>query len=460
MKKIYKYILSLALVFVTCFSFLVVPASAVDVNANGMTFWDWIVYETEKSKSGFGSFGGGGCFGSGSGGGRTQTAYNTYVSSVQSALGTSTVGNNCVYLGNWSDCSPQFPEVATYYPHLTFISGAYFSYDTGVCAASYSGSDVSWEVRSTFIVPTSGDYTFTSYFNDVSFRQSSSIVISGGAPVSTDGGGVYSLVAGTTYEYVLTLRCPRKTVGNKYIISGSCRMEYPTGGLASAAGTTDVSTETRIGSLCGDYFYEGDGGKMVQAENVTFFNETNNTYTNPQTGTTTAISRWSYDYATRTYKLYDASGNLVTVAYADSGVTATEGSNTYNYYYGSPTSSGGSGSGSSSSSSGTDPSKETIWDKIGKLFGSLADGVLAVIKSAIGKVLDMLTSIVDMINEKIEKVVTAVLGLFDRIPQLFNGFTAFLSAVFPFLPQEFFDIFILTAALLALIAIIKAIRNR
>jgi len=48
--------------------------------------------------------------------------------------------------------------------------------------------------------------------------------------------------------------------------------------------------------------------------------------------------------------------------------------------------------------SGTDPGgddKETIWDKIGKFFGTIGDGILGMIEAAVGKILDGLIALRD-----------------------------------------------------------------
>jgi hypothetical protein len=217
--------------------------------------------------------------------------------------------------------------------------------------------------------------------------------------------------------------------------------------------------ETRTGSLAGDLFYEGDNGTVVAAENATLFDETNNTVNNYQTGTTATASSWTYDYATRTYTITATDGSTYTIRYGDDHAMQTVKdsagtSTTYNYYY---------GSGSSDPGTPDDPggkSGGSIWDKIGDLFGTIADGALTVIKAAVSKILDGLIDLCEMINKKLESVVNSILGLFDQIPKLFSGFTAFLAAVFPFIPVEIQNVLLLAVCLLALIAIINAIRRR
>lgn len=224
-----------------------------------------------------------------------------------------------------------------------------------------------------------------------------------------------------------------------------------------------MSSKTRTGSLAGDLFYEGSDGKQVVAENATLFDETNNTVNNYQTGTTATASSWTYDYVTRTYTITATDGSTYTIVYGDdsAGVTLTDSANVttvYNYYYGSGSSGSGGSGDSSSGSSGS--SGGTIWDKIGNLFGTIADGALTVIKAAVSKILDGLIDLCQMINDKLASVVNTVLGLFDQIPKLFTGFTAFLAAVFPFVPDEIKNVLLLAVCLLALFAVIHAVRRR
>ena len=103
----------------------------------------------------------------------------------------------------------------------------------------------------------------------------------------------------------------------------------------------------------------------------------------------------------------------------------------------------------------SDDGQKSIWDKLGDLIGSVAGGFITIIEAALGKVLDYLVALVDAINEKLESVVNAIFGLLDRIPQLFSGFTGLLVAVFPFMPQEFFDILIFTILIICVAAIIR-----
>lgn len=109
---------------------------------------------------------------------------------------------------------------------------------------------------------------------------------------------------------------------------------------------------------------------------------------------------------------------------------------------------------------GAEEEDKSIWDKLGDFVGSIGGGFITLIEAALTKILDYLIALVDAINGKLESVVNSIFGLFDRVPQLFSGFTAFLAAVFPFIPQEFMDVMLLGLCLLVAAAIIRFFLKR
>lgn len=145
---------------------------------------------------------------------------------------------------------------------------------------------------------------------------------------------------------------------------------------------------------------------------------------------------------------YDQEGNLLQQGYTiyQCSVCGEQ--------YKDETGTGPPGSGDSSGEEG-----ETIWDKLGNLIGSIFDGLLGIVEAVIGKVLDALIALVEMISEKLGQVVTLVLGFFDYIPGLFTGFLGFLSAVFPFLPEDIMTLLTFGIAVVVFIGIIKALRR-
>ncbi len=111
--------------------------------------------------------------------------------------------------------------------------------------------------------------------------------------------------------------------------------------------------------------------------------------------------------------------------------------------------------------SGTDPGDEgeTIWDKLGKLIGAVGSGILGLIDAALGKLLDALIALVEGMMERLKTVVEAILSIFDELPQIFGGFLAFLTALFPFLPPELMTILTFGILAVVFIGIIKAVRR-
>lgn len=113
------------------------------------------------------------------------------------------------------------------------------------------------------------------------------------------------------------------------------------------------------------------------------------------------------------------------------------------------------------SSSGTDPGEdgESIWDKLGNLLGSVLGGLIGMVNAVLGKILDALTALTDMLMSQLITVVETVLTIFDELPKLFGGFLGFLSAVFPFLPKELMTLLTFGIAAVVFIGILKAVRR-
>lgn len=119
----------------------------------------------------------------------------------------------------------------------------------------------------------------------------------------------------------------------------------------------------------------------------------------------------------------------------------------------------GGGSGGSSGEGGEDDSGggilEWLGNKLGELLGAIGDGILGLIQTALGKVLDGLIAIVNMISEKLEAVVNTFLDCLDVLPGIFSGFTDFLTAGFAFLPPEVITVITFGILMMVLVAIIK-----
>ena len=107
----------------------------------------------------------------------------------------------------------------------------------------------------------------------------------------------------------------------------------------------------------------------------------------------------------------------------------------------------------------TDPDedKETIWDKLANLARSILGGLIGMVEAVLGKILDALTALADMLMSKLKVVVETILSIFDELPLLFGGFLDFLAAVFPFLSPELMTVLTFGIIAVVFIAIIKAV---
>lgn len=195
----------------------------------------------------------------------------------------------------------------------------------------------------------------------------------------------------------------------------------PRSGAIEDKTTLDIGTDSRAGSIVGDFAYSGQDGETVIYNDCTFFDEATGIYKNPASGSEQVVADWVYDYPTREYDLTFEDGSHGRVVYGDDNATVYEGDVQYVYNY-------GDGSGSSDDGGGTG-----IGDAIANLFTVLGEIILGLI-----------TALVNLAT----KALDAFKGLFDLFGQLvetitgfFGGFTDFLAGVFPFLPDETFTIF-------------------
>lgn len=314
-------------------------------------------------------------------------------------------------------------------------------------------------------------------------------------------------------------------------------------GILIPAPATEMPSESRVGKYSGNYAYEGDDGQVAVGENIYIVDETNSTFYNPVTNTTSTVKDWTYNYDNRSYEITLENGDKVTVTYGDQNITIDDSTTTYNIYYYNPDGGGGGGGGGGgdtcdhsytsevlteptcstpgsrkytcskcgntytetipakghtwvvdrtvqttyddqgnllqqgytiyrcsvcgeqykdsegvgppSGGGGSGDKEPSLWDKIGEFFGSIFGGLFEIIGSALSTLLDALIGIVKGIIERLGTIVSSLLSIFAEVPGMFAGFTAFLSAVFPFLPPEFTTIIIFGLLAVVLVAIIK-----
>ena len=76
-----------------------------------------------------------------------------------------------------------------------------------------------------------------------------------------------------------------------------------------------------------------------------------------------------------------------------------------------------------------------------------------------GGIIEFLDGLVKSLSENLHGVVELILSFFREIPPMFDGFLAFLTAMFPFLPPELMTLLSFGIAAVVLIGVIKAIRR-
>ena len=268
----------------------------------------------------------------------------------------------------------------------------------------------------------------------------------------------------------------------------------------------------------GNYGIIGDDGNL-KIDNSTnqIINETNNTYYNPSTGQTSTITDWSYNYENRTYDITLDTGDKVSVEYGDQNITITENNVTYIIYY------VVNGSGStdpsptpsacvhdwqareSTAPTCISPGKTlntcskcgattvditpalghdwqvwrtvlTKYDEDGNL---IQEGYIIYECSRCGEqykdgdstgppddstddggLLEFLNGIIKSLSDNLSGAVVLLQRFFSEIPKLFGGFLEFLSAMFPYLPDEIIFLFTFGIAALVFIGVINAMRRR
>lgn len=88
-------------------------------------------------------------------------------------------------------------------------------------------------------------------------------------------------------------------------------------------------------------------------------------------------------------------------------------------------------------------------DSTGPPDGSVNDGGL----------IEWLNGLIKSLSDNLSGAVDLILRFFREIPQMFSGFLEFLSAMFPYLPDEVIFLFTFGIAALVIIGVIKAIRR-
>lgn len=283
---------------------------------------------------------------------------------------------------------------------------------------------------------------------------------------------------------------------------------------------TTYNVNTRPTTITGgNYGIIGDDGTInTVTNNNQIVNETTNNYYNPATGQTSTITDWSYNYENRTYDITLDTGDKVQVEYGDQNITITENNvvegdtivNNYIIYYmidgSTPACDHVWQAGESTAPTCISPGKTlntctkcgatsvdispalghdwqvlrtvlTEYDEDGNL---IQEGYTLYECSRCGEqykdsdstgpptpstgtndggLLEFLNGIIKFLSDNLSGVVELLRRFFSEIPGLFSGFTGFLAAVFPFLPDEIILLFTFGMAALVFVGVIRAMRR-
>lgn len=255
------------------------------------------------------------------------SAYSTYTTNLTTELGTTTLSDGTLIY-------PLIPKTWTggNTGQPTAIDGAYFSYGP---FAVQRQVQLSFYSRT---APFTGNYAF---YSDI---------ISSNANISWNyvpGGdrNAGSSMTGSTNTPIM--RFSPIDLNEVTTVSGICGFVFtPATGGVSDLSSLDISPSSRPTVITGPVGYYDTSNNLQVVNDTTIVNETNNSYYNPVTNTTSDISYWSYDYSDRSYHLTLATGDTATVTYGDEYIVIQEGNVIYNIYY--VIQGGGSGEGGSS----------------------------------------------------------------------------------------------------------------
>ena len=118
-----------------------------------------------------------------------------------------------------------------------------------------------------------------------------------------------------------------------------------------------------------------------------------------------------------------------------------------------------SNTGPPSSGSSGSSGEDNLFGKLGELLGTAGSGVLDLISTAIGKLLDGAIALLEMAFEKLGRVVEILLSLFDAVPQLFGGYLDMFGAVFAFIPEDIITLLTFGVACVIILGVWKMIRR-
>ena len=272
--------------------------------------------------------------------------------------------------------------------------------------------------------------------------------------------------------------------------------------------TSDISetynTGTRAASITGNYGIITESGDVQKIDSQTIVNEGNSTYYNPSTNETTTFTDWTYDYSDRSYTLTLESGDTTTITYGDEYVTINEGDTVTNVYYIVESSSGDDSGGGTDTpvhthsytrsvtreptctvpgimtytcTAGDDsyteqiPAtghdwevKQTVHTEYNQSADLIQQGYTIYRCTVCGeeyKVDDdsLPPGLVEDTDSQLAEIVQKVKSWFPQLSEMYQGYVGFLSATFPYLPEDTMILLNFGIASSVFIALLKALRR-
>ena len=440
-----KKIISLLACISITISCLVIPASAavtpgqvIEGIGTIATLWDigndayemWQELNPDKDPSEYPGFNPGGSF-SGAGGSRDDAIarYEEYVNGLQTDLGTTTLIDG---------------GVRVYFPCTSYEKGNLTIEDIslGTCSRVYavnsssSASSVSF-LYDTISVPFACNFTTgMAYASNIVPHTFDSPPYYFHSGTASSGGKIFLLFE-TTCRIIFIVPADSYVDAVLYAYADCIPIQS-----IDSLTSQDITINSRPTSIVGDYGIMGDDGSIVKVEGGSLVNESEKLVYSPTTAGEITYTDCVFDYADRSYTLTLEDGSTMKVVYGDENVTIHEGDTIYNVYYlSSDSGSGGSGSDGGGSGDGS------VGDAVSGFLGALGDvisGLISGLLSLATKALEALVGLGDLLRQMGE----ALIGFF-------GGFTDFLGAVFPFLPEETFTILNLGLILMIAAAVFK-----
>ncbi len=285
---------------------------------------DWRTANPDKDISEYPGYNPGGTFGGGADRAEAEKAYTSYVSDLQTDLGSTTLIDGGVRY--YINTKPVQGDPCT------VLSASLSGVNWSVVFRNTASNRGPWLTMDSLVAPCNGKYS-TGY----SYSSSASECVLKSMGTSSKWADSVYVESGeqiypSTYKSLNFAYIDAAYAYTDYTATGCFWIDfYPSS--ASLPTTQDITINSRPTSITGDYGIMGDNGTITKVDGNVIVDESASTVYNPVTNTTTNFTNWSYDYSDRSYNLTTEAGDTITVTYGDENITINEGDTIYNVYY-------------------------------------------------------------------------------------------------------------------------------